>query len=136
VEPVFTEFEVGGKKFRCGRLDARTQYHLNRKISPTIVRVEKHAASGPGGKVTLFDVIEPIAEDLRAMAMEDANFILDTCLSVTQRSQDQSGTELWSPVVNGKQIMFADIDGADLVQIQVNVIKANLGNFTVGSLLK
>lgn len=138
-EPVLGpgEFIVGQNLYRCGRMPARLQYHLHRKIFPIVVKLDQLAATAVKDKPpTMLDVAAAIAPDLQRLSMEDANFVLDTCLSVTSRQQSHEGVTSWQPVRRGTVDMFDDMTSADFVQIQINAIRENLGNFTVGSLLK
>lgn len=153
-----TEFEVNGKLYRVGKLDAIKQLHLARKIGPIVAKIapqfigvansERPQPNGDNqieaeaeipqegpvplpGATSLTDtikLIEPVLDALADMKDEDVNYITRLCLSVTKR---QEGPNAWmSPWnANAGRFQFDDIDMNVLVQICLNVIQENIGGF-------
>lgn len=86
------EIDLNGNRYSIGKLSAKQQFHISRRIAPilpTLIPVFVRLASGtrvvsedPGG---LADVLQPLADGLAAMKDEDAEYVLDTCLQVVQR---------------------------------------------------
>lgn len=110
------EFQVEGLTYRTtGKLDARTQFHVARRLAPVLVAM--------GGE----DMIASVAIALGKMTDADADYVLDACLAKVQRQQ---GTAWASVAAPQGQIMFADMDMGALAQMVMAVLKeANLPGF-------
>lgn len=74
------------------------------------------------------DLLAPMLEALAEMPEADCNYILSKCLSVVQRAV---GGGRWSAVwnENANRMMFEDLDLALLIQLTLEVLQENLGNF-------
>lgn len=118
--------EVGGHKYRIGRMDARKQFHVARRLSPLLAGM-----GGLGDKSAGFAAaLAPLTEALSSMSDEDVDYVLDACLGVCHRLQ-QDGRP--APVMTRSGLMFDDIDMAQMIQLAVKVIKENLGGFFPGA---
>jgi hypothetical protein len=130
------EVTIGDVQYRIGKMDARTQLHIARRLSPImsalvgLIRQEDQGAS-------IEDVLKPIANQLAGMPDAEVDYILDRCLAVCSRENDRHGTG-WGPVMasNGR-LMFQDITVAGMLQLAAAVIQENLAGFfgDLGSLL-
>lgn len=135
------EFVIAGQNYRTVKMDAWHQFHLSRKVSPFIptlapifVALADSQKDNPlsadlAGMAQLF---EPFAEAIAGMSVEDAEYVMGTCLAVTSRQQGST----WAPVCSGQQraIMFDDVDAGVMLQIAVTVIRESLGPFFAGLL--
>lgn len=115
--------EIGGQQYRIGRLDAKKQFHVARRLAPLL--------AGLGGALQaeskeFVQLVAPIADALSKMSDEDTDYVIDTCLAVVQRRQNNQWA---SVVVRNGGLMFQDIDMAQMLQLTVAVIQGNLGNF-------
>lgn len=121
---MMSEIKIGDHLYRIGRLDARKQFHVARRLAPVLAGLSGGAEKSGGG---LMKQLMPIADALSKMADEDVDYVLDTCLSVCQRAQ-QGGQ--YAPVTahNGG-LMFQDIDMAQMIQLTVAVIQGNMAGF-------
>lgn len=112
------EFEVGGQKYRAGKMDARKQFHVARRIAGSI---------GSGD-------IQSALMAVSGQSDEVFDYVIDACLSVVERN-DTSGS--WSRVLSApnqdgyRMIMFEDIrDNLGLlVQVVAPVVEANVKGF-------
>jgi hypothetical protein len=144
------DIRIGGKpeKFRTGRLNARQQFHVARRLGPILVaRLQgmaamtkmlglptaegaQEAAEPAPEALVPEDVMAagfiPAATALARMPDADADFVLTTCLGVCSRMQGSQ----WAPVQasNGK-MMFEDIGMQEMMQLVNAVVKENLGDF-------
>ena len=127
------EFKVGERTYRSGKLDAFGQLHVARKLAPLLTKVAPSAPTNDAD-ATMMQLLAPISEALAAMSEEDVNYVLHRCLSVVSRLQ---GQDVWAPVWNdrGKKLMFDDIDLAEMLNISMQVLGDNLGNFMRGGAL-
>jgi hypothetical protein len=118
--------EINGQSYRIGRLDAKKQFHVARRLAPLL--------AGLGGALKpeakgFAELVSPIAEALAKMSDEDTDYVLDTCLMVVQRQQGEG----WQNVmVKGGGLMFQDIDLPTMLRLAVAVIQQNLGSFFPG----
>jgi hypothetical protein len=128
------EFTIGDKQYRSSKMNAFDQFHVARKVAPLITKMgERQGLVADSG---LPEMLAPLVDALAAMPEEDCNYVLYHCLAVVQRYQ---GGTLWAPVwsVSAKRLMFEDIDLGAMIQITIQVLSDNLGNFlnTPGSAL-
>ncbi|MBB3808752.1 phage tail assembly chaperone [Pseudochelatococcus contaminans] len=121
-----SQFEASGHTYRYGRIDARRQAHIVRRLAPMMVSV---TSASEAGSLSDLASIEPLTKAVAAMTDEDFDYVVDICLSVTSRQQD--GGLGWAPVwsANARRMMFDDIDLLALLGIVSQVIQGNLGGF-------
>lgn len=119
--------EVGGFQYRIGRIDARKQFHVARRLAPLLAGLGD-ASSLKGDGFAKF--LGPIAEALSHMSDDDVDYVLDACLSVCHRLQ---GNGQGAPVITRSGLMFQDIDMGQMIQLSVKVIQSNLGGFFPGA---
>ena len=136
------EFEIGGNKYRSGKLNAFAQLHVSRKLAPIIVGMAKTAKefraifkvgdnlpeAGTADEVQLYPAFGPIAEAISKMEEADVNEIVKKCLAVCQRYDSKANQ--WYGVSTGDgHLRYDDIDLRVLIRISVETIKENLGGF-------
>jgi len=119
-------FEVGGQTYRVGRMDAKKKFHVARRLAPLLPAM---SALHSGGD--MMKSLAPVAESLSRMSEEDTDYVIDACLSVCQRLQPAGG---WAPITAaGGRLMFQDIDMPEMIQLTVQAIRDNIGNFLPGA---
>lgn len=147
-----TEFEVDGKTYRVGKLNAINQFHLVRKIGPIIAKIGPMVVemskppensegeppvdtsdvptvtSAPSSLLDMAKIIGPVLDALSEMKDEDVNYIVKLCLSVTQR-QEAAGQWMQTWNTRAGQPQYVDINLRALIQIAINVIQENVGDF-------
>lgn len=133
------EIDLNGNRYSIGKLSAKQQFHISRRIAPilpTLIPVFVRLAGGnrvvsedPGG---LADVLQPLADGLAAMKDEDADYIMGVCLGVVQRQQSGAWANVWS--ASQGVCMFQDMDLGVILPLIVRVITQNLGPFMQGLL--
>lgn len=119
------DFQINGQTYRTSRLPVFTQFHIARRLAPVMAALAK-AAADTGGALTPDAVLEPMAEALASMKDADVDYVLNACLSVTSRLNNSTA---YSPVKVGNAIMFDDIGLPEMMQIAMQVVQDNLGNF-------
>lgn len=125
--------QVAGHDYQVGKLNALQQFHVTRRLGPTLLILGiSMDMLRQGMKVELSDLVAhagPVVEFLSKMSDEDSEYVIFTCLAVVKRKQG----EAWADVLaGGKQLMFADMDFAVMIRLVVAVLKENLGNFLKG----
>jgi hypothetical protein len=118
-----TEIEIKGVNYRCGRMDAKKQFHVARRLAPLLAGL---GGAIKGDAAGFTELISPIADALSKMSDKDTDYVIDTCLLVVQRRQ---GDAWQSVTARDGSLMFDDIDLPALLQLTVAVIQQNLGSF-------
>src|SRR5260364_275380 len=103
-----SKFEIEGQQYRAGNLNAFAQLHVARKIAPVLGGLA--ALQGADSAAAL----KSLADVIAAMPDADCEYVLHTCLSVTQRQNGKNFSPVW------------------MVQIAMYVIQDSLGNFLRG----
>jgi hypothetical protein len=120
------DFEINGQQYRSGKLNARQQFHIARRLAPVLGGL---ATASQGKTDTFATFLQPIADAIAGMSDADCDYVLDNCLAVVQRQQGSS----WANIFVNKAQMFDDIDMGVMLQIASKVITENLGGFFQGS---
>jgi hypothetical protein len=126
------DFKVGDHNYRCGKMSARVQFHVARKLGPILAKL------GPGVTDTrskdenkpfnMIDLLEPAVDALAEMPENDCDYVLDRCMAVVQRQVGTAWQNIWNE--SAKKLIFEnDIDLSAMIQIAVHVLGDNLGNF-------
>ena len=131
-----TDFEVGGINYRAGTMNAIKQLQVVRRLAPLLAALNSADLAGLAGQASdgsgagLAAAIGPLTEAFAAMSDENTEYVLSACLSICQR--EIPGGLGWTPIwsVQGKTLMFDDINLMVLVQIVGRVVMANVGDFT------
>lgn len=121
------DFTVGNHTYKSRKLDAFTQLHIARRISPLLGSLgdayKKFLASGKDPLV----VLEPVSQAVSQLKDADVNYVMNHCLSVCQRRQADA---VWANVasINGG-LQFEDIELPEMLLICWHVLEENLGRF-------
>lgn len=133
------EFQIAGNTYKAGKLSAFSQFHVSRRIAPvipTLIPLYAEIAASEGGMADNLDrlatLLQPFADGLANLKDEDAEYIMNECLSVVSREHQGKFTPVWNK--SGKAPMFDDVDLGVMMQIAIEVIKDSLGNFIRGLL--
>ncbi|QNB08337.1 hypothetical protein G5S34_17305 [Herbaspirillum frisingense] len=132
------ELELAGKGYSIGKMSAKKQFHVSRRIAPLIPKlIPLFTRVRKGGGISsdldgLAEVLQPFADALAKMNDEDAEYVMDACMAVIQRKNDFGWTAAWNEQV--KQPMFDDIDLGVMLPLTVRCIVVNLGPFIQGLL--
>lgn len=112
------EFEVNGTEYRAGKIDARKQFHIVRRLAPVM-----------GGMVGVNDAeaLEPLAKAIASLSDDDADYVLFGLLDCVSRKQ-ANGLG-WAKVSKGNALMFEDIDMAAMLKLAYNAMQANMQDF-------
>jgi hypothetical protein len=136
------EFTIENVVYRAGKLDAFQQLHIVRRLTPCLARIA--AAAGPdtggsGGREPSVRKDVPEGDEGKALDAllaaiatlkdEDVDFVLNSCLDVTERKQPGGG---WARMRSNGALMFQGISLACLLQIAWHVIRENMADFFAG----
>lgn len=151
------EVEILGNTYLIGKLSARQQFHIAKRLAKTVKSLGELApifekiASRPvtitegdtGALVPTIDntdilaAVGTLADAITSMSDEDTDFILDQCLRVVSRREGLNGTVRYQPIVNPSGgVQYQDVEDLGLqLRLCVEVLRANLGNFSLAPLL-
>lgn len=118
--------EVGGQKYRIGRIDARKQFHVARRLAPLLAGM----TGIPDRSAGFAAFLGPLTDALSGMSDQDVDYVLDACLGVCHRIQPNGHP---APVMTRSGMMFDDIDMGQMIQLAVQVIQQNIGGFFDGA---
>jgi hypothetical protein len=131
------DFELGGRKFKIGKLNTFKQFHIVRRIAPILgsmmpimVQLQKDQKKNTQlseeekfeQNVALFT---PILGGLSKLSDEDSEFVLLGLLSCVE-TQIGAG---WTKVSTDNMLMVQDLDLPQIIQIGGRVFAANFANF-------
>lgn len=129
------EVEIDGHQFVVGRLEPRRAFHVVRRLAPLVGSFRDFIpfATGerqfdPNDLDTITELAEPIAKALAEIPEADANYIIDTCLSVVRvRMPEMSGVE--TPIMAGGHLMYEWITMPMMVRLVIQSVIENLQGF-------
>jgi len=128
--------EIKGIKYKFGKMNARKQFHVMRRLTPAIGQLGPVLKMIGGGVSGLSEddkadvglqVIEPIGKALASLKDEDADFVLDELLNCVSR--DNGNGLGFSPIRTNGVDMFEDIDMPSMLMLAFGAIKANFADF-------
>lgn len=133
------EFEVSGRKFKLGKLDAFRQFHIVRRIGPLLAdlfpalaglaKTQKNFDSmSEEEKLAEFaDVIQPVMNGLSKLSDADADYVLFRLLGAVEVHQPQFNS--WAKVATDTQIVMQDIELPVLLQCAGRSLMFNMSGF-------
>lgn len=131
-----TEHKIGAHLYRIGRLNAKDQLQIVRRIAPVfsdsapmVMSVFRRIKAGERPTLdTLIEHFEPAVKAFKGMSDDDVDYVVDKALSVVDRQM--KGAAGWGPMTapNGV-LMHQDLDWVVTVQLVWLVIQQNVLNF-------
>ena len=118
------EFELKGQSYAVGKIDARAQFHIVRRLAPVLGEIAPVAASG---KMNGLDALPPLAAAIAGLSDADADYCLFGLLSVVRRKQPQGMG--WGPVTTGNTLMYEDIGMVEMLQLAWKALEFNMSGF-------
>lgn len=123
------EVIINGGAYRVGKLSAKTQFHIARRLAPVLLAFLQKQGSGSPEELKKIDPFEllsgPVVQALADLKDEDCDFVLDNCLAVCQRQRDGG----WSFIVLKGVYMHQDLDLPTLLELTAATIQHNMESF-------
>lgn len=116
------EFELEGRTYRVNKIDARTQFHIVRRLAPVLGEIAP-ALQGKGG----LEALPPLANAVAKLTDSDADYIIFGLLKAVVRKQDQGLG--WGPVTTGEQLMYDDITMPLMLKLAWQSFSFNMSGF-------
>lgn len=130
------EFQLADRSYRVGKIDARAQFHIVRRLAPILGeltgalqgRVSGSAATDEASKAkAVMDILPPIAEALAKLSDADADYVIFGLLKAVVRKEDQGLG--WFPVSTGDRLMYDDITMPMMLQLAWKALAFNMSGF-------
>lgn len=116
--------EVANKEYEVGKLSALDQFHVLRRLMPTIAAVGVTAAQLKS--FNWMEMLGPISDALSKMTDDEANYLIFKCLSVVRRRDGEMLARVTTP---DGQLMYQDMDMMTMIRLVVEVVKFNHSGF-------
>ena len=138
-----SEVEVNGQSYLIGKLNARQQLHIVKRLAPVIqglLPIWTYIQQSQRGEVSAGEVgmhaAVALSNTIGMLSDEASDYVLDMCLSVV-RFRTPAGTYTSLRAGNGTGgIMLEEADDlAVQMRLLWEVLYANLGNFSLETLL-
>ena len=117
------EFETEGRTYKVNKIDARSQFHIVRRLAPVLGQVAPAIQGGKGG----MDALPALADAIAKLSDDDADYVLFGLLKVVNRKQDQGLG--WGPVCTGTSIMYDDITMPTMLKLAWEAMSFNMSGF-------
>ncbi|MGE4504035.1 MAG: phage tail assembly chaperone [Desulfovibrionaceae bacterium] len=126
------EVEIGGVFYGIGRLPARKQFHVVRRLAGALSGLggllpKDGALPKPEDLMQRGDLLEKLLKALSELDDATVDYVVDACLSVVSR-KDRSGG--WAKAMTDTGgLMFEDMDMLTMLTLTARVIQGNLSGF-------
>lgn len=131
-----SDFEIGGRKFKTGKMNVFKQFHVVRRISPilsdlvpAIGEIQKLAKGGEKTESEKFDemavILSPFLSGFSKLSDADSEFLLYGLLS----SVEVQINGAWMKVATDTMLMVQDMELPALLQIAGRAFVFNLQGF-------
>lgn len=132
-------FEIQGRKFKVGKIDAFRQFHIVRRVGPLLADMMP-AMAAIAKKKTDMDklsetqkleemakVFQPLMQGLSKLSDADADYVLFRLLGAVEVHQPQFDS--WARVATDTGIMMQDLELPVLLQAAGRALMFNLSGF-------
>jgi hypothetical protein len=130
------DFELGGRKFKIGKLNVFKQFHVVRRIAPVLADMlpvmgdlQKATKNNQKSEDEKFQevasILAPILKGFSKLSDQDSEFVLYGLLSAVEVQLGNS----WTKIATDNLLMVQDFDLPALLQIAGRSFMANLSNF-------
>lgn len=117
------ELELDGHTYRVGKLDARAQFHIVRRLAPVLGELAPALQGGKGG----LDALPPIATAVAKLSDADADYCIFGLLKVVSRKQPNGLG--WGPVSTENLLMYDDIGMTQMLKLAWEALTFNISGF-------
>lgn len=134
------EFQIGDRKFKCGKLDAFRQFHIVRRIGPLlsdlfpalagIAKTQKklEQLSEDDKFQEIAEAIGPIMEGFAKLSDADSEYVLYRLLSAVEVQQPEFNNA-WAKVATDTQLVMQNLELPVLLQAAGRSLMFNMSGF-------
>jgi hypothetical protein len=117
------ELELDGHTYRIGKLDARAQFHIVRRLAPVLGELAPALQGGKGG----LDALPLIATAVAKLSDADADYCIFGLLKVVRRKQPNGLG--WGQVSTDNLLMYDDIGMTQMLKLAWEALTFNMSGF-------
>lgn len=117
------ELELDGHTYRVGKLDARAQFHVVRRLAPVLGELAPALQGGKGG----MEALPAIATAVAKLSDADADYCIFGLLKVVSRKQPNGLG--WGPVSTENLLMYDDIGMTQMLKLAWEALTFNMSGF-------
>ena len=118
------EFELAGQSYRAGKIDARAQFHIVRRLAPVLGELAPSLAAGSKQGM---EALPALANAIAKLSDTDADYCLFGLIGVISRKQPQGMG--WGPVSTGTTLMYEDVTMPVMLQLAWKSLQFNMSGF-------
>jgi hypothetical protein len=129
------QVSIDGREFVIGKLDPRRAFHVVRRLAPLVGSLRDFVPYMTGDEQfdpndldQITSLAEPLARALAEIPESDANYVIDTCLSVVHVKLIEQGGVL-SPIMSGSHMMYDWITMPMMIRLVIQSVMENLQGF-------
>lgn len=124
------KFSVGGHDYSVGRLDAKRQFHIVRRMLPLFSGILDALKGGGVESVTDAAAIKGLIDASGSIPDDQLDYVIDNCLAVVERADGATWAKITTALPSGgRDLMYKDIDLVAMMTIVFYVLKRNLSGF-------
>lgn len=130
-------FEIGGRKFKLGKIDAFRQFHIVRRIGPLLadlmpglsgmVKMKMDDMTETQKLEEFAKAIHPVMSGLSRLSDADADYVLYRLLGAVEVEQPQYKS--WARVATDTGLVMQDIELPVLLQVAGRSLMYNMSGF-------
>lgn len=127
-------FEFEGATYRVSTINARSQFHIVRRLAPVFGHVAPlvQGATDPAAVAKIgLDALPALADAIAGLSDADADYVLLGLLGAVSKKQP-NGTG-WSPVAVNGNIMFDDLTMVQMLRLAWEAFNHNMSGFFAAS---
>ncbi len=117
------ELELDGHTYRVGKLDARAQFHIVRRLAPILGELAPALQGGKGG----MEALPAIASAVARLSDADADYCIFGLLKVVSRKQPNGLG--YGPVATENLLMYDDIGMPQMLKLAWEALSFNMSGF-------
>jgi hypothetical protein len=119
-------FTVKDKEYSAGKLDAKRQFHVLRRLAPLLGGVVAHG----GVNMNEDEGIGEFLNGIGTLPDDAADYVLDHCLSVVKRNDGGAWCAITAAAPNGHRVMqYDDMDMIEMLTVVFYVLRHNISGF-------
>ena len=120
------KFKVGEVEYSAGRLDAKRQFNIVRRLAPIIGGIAPVMGEGRSETETITAFCKVVSE----LPDEQLDYVIDKCLEVAERNDGGAWGKVVTATPNGQVLfMYKDIGMVEMLTIVFHVLQRSVGGF-------
>lgn len=120
------DYNLNGIDYKIKKLNARSQFHIVRRLAPVLGGLAPSPSDSDSDNKDMAQFAS-LAKAISGLSDEDSDYCLFGLLNAVSRKEDKGLG--YSPIVNGYNFMYQDIDFKSMLLLAWEVLSFNLSDF-------